>query len=82
MHRPEDTEFGALLTTLREVVTDAKGTLTVMDKRGMVMTRIWCLYEAWHSLQKGNDNGLRVLMYGVDIVSIKFVSKSTSSKLR
>ena len=53
------------LSQLKEVVEDCDQTLMILDKEGSVLTRIWCLFEAWHTGKKGSG-ALRLLCYGVD----------------
>ena len=53
------------LSQLKEVVADCDQTLMILDDKGSVMTRIWCLYEAWHSGRKGIQGALKLLTYGV-----------------
>lgn len=31
------------------------GTLLWLDERGSALTRIWCLFEIWHTLQRGRE---------------------------
>ena len=60
------------LQGLREVVQDAVQTLMVIDDRGAVLTRIWCLYEAWHTAKKGKGK-LVMLAYGVEFEPLEKV---------
>ena len=52
------------LSQLKEVVEDADQTLMILDREGSVLSRIWCLYEAWHTGKKGKD-ALKLMAYGV-----------------
>ena len=69
-HRPEDVEFGALLVTLKETVEDATDILMILDPSGIILTRIWCLYEAWHAGRKTgkgqSTSFLKLLAYGLE----------------
>ncbi|GLC45508.1 NACHT domain- and WD repeat-containing protein 1 [Pleodorina starrii] len=49
------------LSQLHEVVGRSEQTLLVLDRGGLVLTRIWCLYEIWHTVQRKGAEGLRVL---------------------
>lgn len=71
-HRPEDIARPSLLLGLREVGEDALGTLMVLDQVGAVLTRIWCLYEAWQTSCKGKGKRI-MLTYGVDIDPLRKV---------
>ena len=55
-----------------EAVHDAEETLMVLDPEGSLLTRIWCLYEAWQS-SKAGDNKLRMLSYGLDFKKLEKV---------
>ena len=50
---------------LKDVVVSSVQTLMVLDEQGSVLTRIWCLYEAWQTSLKGRD--LVILSYGIDV---------------
>ena len=50
------------LSQLHEVIKFSQQTLMVMGD-GSCLSRIWCLYEAWHSGKKGKD-ALKLLAYG------------------
>ena len=69
---------------VKDVVEDADKTLMVLDPQGAILTRIWCLYEAWQTSRKGaNDsvalnrnegNSALVLMsYGIELEPLKDV---------
>ena len=45
------------LMGLKEVVEDADKTLMVLDRQDAVLTRIWCLYEAWLTSRAGGSGG-------------------------
>ncbi|GFR47675.1 hypothetical protein Agub_g9420, partial [Astrephomene gubernaculifera] len=47
----DETDFD--LAAVAEAVHDAECTLMVLDAEGTVLTRIWCLYEAWQSMKAG-----------------------------
>ncbi|KAG2485797.1 hypothetical protein HYH03_015508 [Edaphochlamys debaryana] len=49
------------LARLQEVVGASEGTLLVLDAAGLVLTRIWCLYEIWQTVRRWGPKGLRVL---------------------
>ena len=64
INQNEGASQGDDLSQLKEVVEDCDQTLMVLDNEGFVLTRIWCLFEAWHSGKKGK-NALKLLAYGV-----------------
>jgi len=64
INQNEGTSQGDDLSQLKEVVEDSVQTLMVLDFKGLVLSRIWCLYEAWNTWRKGRG-GLRLLAYGV-----------------
>ncbi|KAG1671285.1 hypothetical protein FOA52_010856 [Chlamydomonas sp. UWO 241] len=64
--------FEGDLGRLQEVVSDAEQTLMILDQAGAVLTRIWCLYEAFHSGRKG-PGCLALLSYGIDFAPLKQV---------
>ena len=41
---------------LQDVVFDSERTLMVLDEAGAILSRIWCLYEAWKTSLKGGTN--------------------------
>ena len=45
------------LMGLKEVVEDADKTLMVLDLQGVILTRVWCLYEAWLTSRAGGSSG-------------------------
>ena len=59
---------------LREVVADAFHTLMVIDDKGAVLTRIWCLYEAWQTSRKGRG-ALVMLSYGIEFRPLEKVRR-------
>ena len=48
------------------MIFDAERTLMVLDEEGEILTRIWCLYEAWQTSIKSNE-ALVLMSYGIDI---------------
>ena len=62
---PAPTQYIRPPQGLREVVADASHTLMVIDDKGAVLTRIWCLYEAWQTSRKGRG-ALVMLSYGIE----------------
>ncbi|GIM13817.1 hypothetical protein Vretimale_16879, partial [Volvox reticuliferus] len=58
------------LAVLWEAVYDAEETLMVLDRHGLVFSRIWCLYEAWQTSRAGPSK-LRLLSYGAEIDSLE-----------
>ena len=64
INQNEGVSQGDDLSQLKEVVEDCDQTLMVLDNEGSVLTRIWCLFEAWHTGKKGKD-ALKLLAYGV-----------------
>jgi hypothetical protein len=64
INQNEGSSQGDDLAQLKEVVEDADQTLMILDKEGSVLTRIWCLFEAWHTGKKGPGT-LRLLSYGL-----------------
>ncbi|KAG1668517.1 hypothetical protein FOA52_012111 [Chlamydomonas sp. UWO 241] len=60
------------LQQLKEVIADAESTLMVVDQAGAVLTRIWCLYEAWQAGRNGPGR-LALLSYGTDFESLRKV---------
>ncbi|KAG1667843.1 hypothetical protein FOA52_011031 [Chlamydomonas sp. UWO 241] len=65
------------LGRLQEVVADAEQTLMIIDQEGAVLTRIWCLYEAFHAGRKG-ARCLALLSHGIDFTSLEKSTMSTS----
>ncbi|GAX80735.1 hypothetical protein CEUSTIGMA_g8170.t1 [Chlamydomonas eustigma] len=50
-HKKEETSTDqATLTMLKDVVTNVQQTLIVLDRDGLVLRRVWVLYEAWLTL--------------------------------
>lgn len=47
INQNEGASQGDDLAQLKEVVEYADQTLMILDKEGSVLTRIWCLFEAW-----------------------------------
>mmetsp|Transcript_31220 Transcript_31220/g.69446 ORF Transcript_31220/g.69446 Transcript_31220/m.69446 type:complete len:482 (+) Transcript_31220:82-1527(+) len=40
------------LANLQTVITRVERTLLILDSTGVVLTRIWCLYEIWQTMKK------------------------------
>ena len=72
INQNEGSSQGDDLAQLKEVVEDAEQTLMILDKEGSVLTRIWCLFEAWHTGKKGPGN-LRLLSYGLKWTAVQKV---------
>ncbi|GFR41736.1 hypothetical protein Agub_g2489 [Astrephomene gubernaculifera] len=53
------------LSQLKDCVVASKQTLLCLDDQGMVLTRIWCLYEIWNTVLVGGAPKLAVLGYDV-----------------
>ncbi|KAG1677967.1 hypothetical protein FOA52_001385 [Chlamydomonas sp. UWO 241] len=60
------------LERLKEVVADCDQMVMVLDSDGKLLTRIWCLYEAWQAGRKG-PGSLLLLSYGIDLDPLKQV---------
>jgi hypothetical protein len=69
------------LDGLKDVIKDAEQTLMVLDPAGVVLTRIWCLFEAWHSSKRGVGH-LSILSYGRDLDSMYTVSWKLGKAIR
>ena len=48
----------------------------VLDEEGSILTRVWCLYEAWKSCLKGRE-ALVMMSYDVEFEKLEKV-RSTS----
>ena len=73
INQNEGASQGDDLSQLKEVVEDANQTLMILDKEGSVLTRIWCLFEAWHTGKKCRMGALRLLSYGVKWAALQKV---------
>ncbi|GIL83783.1 hypothetical protein Vretifemale_12537 [Volvox reticuliferus] len=60
----DDDNRPLLLGKLRDVVQNATCALMVLDAKGSILTRLWCLYEAWLAGTSGREK-LRLLSYGI-----------------
>ncbi|KAG1655308.1 hypothetical protein FOA52_007965 [Chlamydomonas sp. UWO 241] len=60
------------LNNLKEVLADADQTLMCLDHKGAVLTRIWCLYEAWQSQRKGRGR-LVIMSYDIKLEPLQQV---------
>ena len=47
----------------------------VLDEEGAILTRIWCLYEAWKTSSKGRE-ALVLMSYGIDFEPLEKVRMS------
>jgi hypothetical protein len=72
MHQHPGQDMLTDLKFLKEVLADAERTLMVLDPTGMILTRIWCLFEAWHSTRRGASK-LSILSYERDLPSMQKV---------
>ncbi len=73
MHQHPGEEMMTDLQFLKDVLADSERTLRVLDPTGMILTRIWCLFEAWHSTRAGASK-LSILSYDRDLHSMKKVT--------
>ena len=51
------------------MIFDAERTLMVLDEEGAILTRIWCLYEAWQTSIKSKE-ALVLMSYGIEFESL------------
>ena len=61
-------------------MADASHTLMVIDDKGAVLTRIWCLYEAWQTSRKGRG-ALVMLSYGIEFRPLEKVRCWVTNKI-
>ncbi|GIL86068.1 hypothetical protein Vretifemale_14319 [Volvox reticuliferus] len=54
------------LAQLKDCVEASNQTLLCLDDKGLVLTRIWCLYEIWNTILAGGPPKLAVLGYDVN----------------
>lgn len=61
------------LSSLGKMVEISKATLVCLDKKGRLLTRIWCLYEIWTTLccSGGAEQRMKVLAHKIDFESLK-----------
>eukprot|EP00200_Dunaliella_tertiolecta_P010405 CAMPEP_0202392136 /NCGR_PEP_ID=MMETSP1127-20130417/92210_1 /ASSEMBLY_ACC=CAM_ASM_000462 /TAXON_ID=3047 /ORGANISM="Dunaliella tertiolecta, Strain CCMP1320" /LENGTH=647 /DNA_ID=CAMNT_0048994619 /DNA_START=758 /DNA_END=2704 /DNA_ORIENTATION=- len=68
---------------LSSVVRKAKSTLFCLDEKGKSLTRIWCLFEIWHTVKAKGSAGLEILTYQMRFLPNLFheidVSKAQAS---
>ncbi len=69
-HTAESNDFQ---TYLPAALGGAKQTLLCLDALGRVLTRIWCLYEVWATVNNFSALKLRVLMSGIDAQALQEV---------
>ncbi|KAG2427326.1 hypothetical protein HXX76_012521 [Chlamydomonas incerta] len=56
-----DTTQADDLANLQNVIRHSQATVMLLDAQGAVLTRIWCLYEAWKTAEFKGAGGLQVL---------------------
>ncbi|GLI71003.1 hypothetical protein VaNZ11_016119 [Volvox africanus] len=61
------------LAQLKDCVEASNQTLLCLDDKGLVLTRIWCLYEIWNTILAGGPPKLAVLGYDVNQDAFKEV---------
>ncbi|KAG2425099.1 hypothetical protein HXX76_014008 [Chlamydomonas incerta] len=61
------------LSQLKDCVEASAQTLLCLDDKGLVLTRIWCLYEIWNTVLAGGPPKLAVLGYDVNEAAFKEV---------
>ncbi|GLC44943.1 WD repeat-containing protein 49 [Pleodorina starrii] len=61
------------LSQLKDCVEASQQTLLCLDDKGLVLTRIWCLYEIWNTVLAGGPPKLAVLGYDVNQDAFKEV---------
>ncbi|EFJ40045.1 hypothetical protein VOLCADRAFT_100240 [Volvox carteri f. nagariensis] len=61
------------LAQLKDCVEASHQTLLCLDDKGLVLTRIWCLYEIWNTILAGGPPKLAVLGYDVNQDAFKEV---------
>lgn len=59
------------LGNLHQAIDACTSTLLLLDQKGLVLTRIWCLYEVWNTLLLGGPQRLLVLSSSVDYGALK-----------
>ncbi len=70
MHQHPGQKMMDDLQFLKDVLADSERTLMVLDPKGLILTRIWCLFEVWHSTRTGASK-LSILSYDQDVDWIK-----------
>ena len=71
-HQSPTSSYLSPVQGLKDVVEDAKSTLMVLDEEGAILTRIWCLYEAWQTSIKSKE-ALVLMTYGIKIEPLEKV---------
>lgn len=73
-------EQEADLSQLQDAISCASQTLLCLDEEGLVLSRIWCLYEIWKTLEQKDGSKLRILMIKLDedLMNTLFQSFSVS----
>ncbi|KAG2495848.1 hypothetical protein HYH03_006087 [Edaphochlamys debaryana] len=61
------------LANLQNVIKHSSATVMLMDPAGAVLTRIWCLYEAWKTAEYKGAGGLQMLAPHVNYDSLEAV---------
>ena len=61
------------VAALADVIKATKQTLFCLDNKGVVLTRIWCLFEVWHTILAGGASKLVVLANQLDADALKNV---------
>ena len=61
------------MSALSDVIKATKSTLFCLDNKGIVLTRIWCLYEIWQTILVGGPSKLVVLANQLDADALKSV---------
>lgn len=61
------------VSNLANVIKATDKTLFCLDDKGVVLTRIWCLFEIWHTVLAGGPSKLLILSNQVDGDALKNV---------
>ncbi len=61
---PGEAQAGDLAGLKDSLGASRSGTLLCLDEAGLVLTRIWCLYEVHHTIRLKGTPGLRVSCVG------------------
>lgn len=61
------------VAALSDVIKATESTLFCLDQKGIVLTRIWCLFEVWHTILAGGPSKLIVLANQLDADALKSV---------
>lgn len=61
------------LADLESVIAAAKQTVLHLDPKGLVLTRIWCLFEIWKTVAIRKAAGIRILAETLDFDSAQSI---------